>query len=238
VSAAPNVQDQPAAAADGDDFLVVWSDWRNADRDIYGARVTGAGVVLDSAGIDICAAPGAQDCPAVQYDGMDFLVVWSDQRDGERDVYGARVTSQGSISDTFAVTTQQEEQFDPALARGAGNDMLLSYSGWTGIVEDEPYNSLRIWGTLSPVVATEERLTAAALAPRPAATIVRGVLSLQSAICSPQSKIALLDISGRKVLNLKAGANDLRALPAGIYFVRMTQAQAQAQAVHKVIVSR
>jgi len=45
----------------------------------------------------------------------------------------------------------------------------------------------------------------------------------------------LLDVSGRKVLELHPGANDVRALAPGVYFVREAQAQAQAQAVRKVV---
>jgi hypothetical protein len=45
----------------------------------------------------------------------------------------------------------------------------------------------------------------------------------------------LLNVSGRKVLHLHPGANDVRALAPGVYFVRQAQAQAQAQAVRKVI---
>jgi len=51
-------------------------------------------------------------------------------------------------------------------------------------------------------------------------TIVRGVLNLQPATCNPQSDIALLDVSGRKVLDLHPGANDVRALAPGVYFIR------------------
>jgi len=47
-------------------------------------------------------------------------------------------------------------------------------------------------------------------------------------------KAALLDISGRKVLDLHPGANSVRALAPGVYFVR----EAQAQAIHKVVVAR
>jgi len=222
VSGAPSVQDQPVAAADGTDFLVVWSDWRNGDRDIYAARVTGAGTVLDTVGIPICTASGAQSYPEVSYDGSSFLVVWQDQRSGEQDIYGARVTPQGSIIDTFAVTTQPGDQFEPALARGPGNDMLMAYSGWAGIVDGEPYNSLRIWGTLSPVVATSDRPADAARFPRHATSIVRGVLFLERDCprMGTVPKAALLDISGRKVLDLKPGANDLSRLSPGVYFVR------------------
>jgi hypothetical protein len=46
-----------------------------------------------------------------------------------------------------------------------------------------------------------------------------------------------MDASGRKVLDLRAGANDVRALAPGVYFVREAQAPAQAQAVRKVILT-
>jgi hypothetical protein len=238
VSATAGVGEQPAAASDGDNFLVVWSDWQDGDRDIYGARVTATGTVLDTAGIEICSAPGTQDRPAVEYDGTNFLVVWQDQRDGERDLYGARVTPEGTILDTFTVITQPGYQVDPVLARNGGSKMLLAYSGWTGVVQDVPYNSPRIWATLSPVAATEEGPNAVASVPRPAVTIVRGVLLLGAADGRQNSEhgAELLDVSGRKVLNLHPGANDVRAQAPGVYFVR--EAQAQARAVRKVVITR
>jgi hypothetical protein len=69
---------------------------------------------------------------------------------------------------------------------------------------------------------------------RKEASVVRGVLNLE--VGSRQNaayRAELLDVSGRKVLDLHPGANDVRALAPGVYFVR--EAQAQAQAVRKVI---
>jgi hypothetical protein len=66
----------------------------------------------------------------------------------------------------------------------------------------------------------EERQTSTAKRQALTATVVRGVLNLQSEICNLRSEIALLDASGRRVLKLRAGANDLSRLPAGVYFVR------------------
>ncbi|MBN2464714.1 T9SS type A sorting domain-containing protein [candidate division WOR-3 bacterium] len=79
----------------------------------------------------------------------------------------------------------------------------------------------------------EETPSAEARTPN-GATIVRGVLNLQPAIYSPQSEIVLLDISGRKVMALRPGANDVRALAPGVYFVR----EAQAQDVRKVLATK
>ena len=92
---------------------------------------------------------------------------------------------------------------------------------------------------------------------KPQATVVRGVLVLNELGTwaengdSPPERLrptrrgavpilraVLLDISGRKVMDLKPGTNDVRALAPGVYFVREAQAQAQAQAVRKVVVTR
>jgi len=54
----------------------------------------------------------------------------------------------------------------------------------------------------------------------------------------PEAPGGLLDISGQEVLDLRAGANDVSRLSPGVYFVREAQAQAQAQAVRKVVIAR
>jgi len=76
-------------------------------------------------------------------------------------------------------------------------------------------------------------------------TIIRGVLFLPRDMTETRSGISdrvlrsvLLDVNGRKVMDLEPGANDVRAMPPGVYFVREAQAQAQAQAVRKVVVVR
>jgi aminopeptidase N len=65
-------------------------------------------------------------------------------------------------------------------------------------------------------------------------SIIRGVLLLGDC---PQTgtvpKAVLLDVSGRKVLDLHAGANDVSGLCPGIYFVL----EAQARAVRKVVLT-
>jgi len=86
--------------------------------------------------------------------------------------------------------------------------------------------------------AVEERPSAELRTAEPISTVVRGVLVL-GAVGSRQHsayKAELLDVGGRRVLNLKPGANDVRALVPGVYFVR--EAQAQAQAVRKVVITR
>jgi len=48
----------------------------------------------------------------------------------------------------------------------------------------------------------------------------------------------LLDISGRKVLDLHPGANDVSGLCPGVYFVRAVSRELSAVSCHKVILQR
>jgi hypothetical protein len=67
------------------------------------------------------------------------------------------------------------------------------------------------------------------------ATVVRGVLVLGAVDSRPNTahRAELLDISGRKLLDLKPGANDVRALSPGVYLVRSGRS-----AVAKVVITR
>jgi hypothetical protein len=75
-----------------------------------------------------------------------------------------------------------------------------------------------------------------------APTIVRGVLVLPGdRRPGTGDRAVLLDISGRKVLNLGPGANDVRALAPGVYFVRhepsAVSRERSVASVRKVIIA-
>jgi hypothetical protein len=95
-----------------------------------------------------------------------------------------------------------------------------------------------VWHTRSAVARGEDTVVTAAMAwidstagvaesPKPqvfsyklAPTVVRGVLFLAEASSRKPQAASLLDISGRKVMGLNVGANDVRRLAPGVYFVR------------------
>ena len=86
-------------------------------------------------------------------------------------------------------------------------------------------------------VGTDESFKPQAASYKLGPTVIRGVLRIGDRGQKTGDRAQLLDASGRKVLDLKPGANDVHGLVPGVYFVREAQAQAQAQAVHKVVVT-
>jgi hypothetical protein len=81
---------------------------------------------------------------------------------------------------------------------------------------------------------------AALQALRPQPTIVRGVMYLPANGEGRPARGELLNISGRKVLDLHPGANDVRALAPGVYFVREEPQAASLKppAIRKVVLTR
>ena len=78
-----------------------------------------------------------------------------------------------------------------------------------------------------------------------APTIIRGVLFLprdMTELPGNSDRVPrplLLDVAGRKVLELKLGANDVRSLAPGVYFVRRASGMKRdASSVSKVVLAR
>jgi hypothetical protein len=219
-TAAPD-EASPALAFDGENFLAVWQTRYNS-HGICGARISPDGVVLDSTHIAISTATDDELYPVLVFDGGSYLVVWQDSRGGTSvDLYGARVSSDGTVFDTGSVVSQEGNQSFPALARGLGDQMFLAYQGWAGTVGGSVYNVDRIWGKVDPNPAIAEMPKLEVRRMGGGASIVRGVLMYEPANGAGRTAIgALLDVSGRKVLDLLPGSNDVRALAPGVYFVR------------------
>ena len=119
VCSAPDLQEWPEVAFDGQDFLVAWQDFRGGKcYDIYAARVSPGGKVLDKDGFTVAAAPYNQGRPDVAFAGGRYLIVWMDAR--HYPVYGifaARVTPAGEVLDLKGLAFDVEEEAKVAEAR-------------------------------------------------------------------------------------------------------------------------
>jgi hypothetical protein len=84
---------------------------------------------------------------------------------------------------------------------------------FAGNIEVYPLYRMKRSGALEEVARPEVRMTKLP-------TIIRGVLFLPEASGEKrEARCELLDVSGRRVLDLKPGANDVSRLSPGVYFV-------------------
>jgi hypothetical protein len=111
VCGADDLQAKPQLAFGGGGFLVVWQDLRNGkDWDVYAARVSPEGEVLDPDGFLVSGGKHNQAKPRVVWDGKTFLVVWQDFRSGRRyEVRSARVSPDGEVVDADGVQVASGE---------------------------------------------------------------------------------------------------------------------------------
>jgi len=139
ICGAKDLQEFPRAAFGGRNFLIVWQDLRNGkDWDVYAARVTPEGKVLDPDGILVSGGAHNQAKPRVTWDGKSFLIVWQDFRSGKwYEVHGARVSPEGGLLDAEGVKLASADFhhcYAPTVASaGDGRSFVLWVgSGWSG----------------------------------------------------------------------------------------------------------
>jgi len=87
-------------ASDGiDGAIIIWTDSRSDEGDIYLQRLNGTG---DSQwtgdGVGICTAAGEQSCAIIVSDGANgAIAAWHDLRSGNYDIYAQRVDASGVV---------------------------------------------------------------------------------------------------------------------------------------------
>ncbi len=116
----------PSMAFDGTNYLVAWCAGTEAQADICAARVSSSGAVIDRVPIELCTASQSQEMPAVAFDGSNYFVAWQDWRNGNRDIYGTRMSPAGSVLDPdgIPITRRPQDEQEPAVAYGAGNYLV------------------------------------------------------------------------------------------------------------------
>jgi hypothetical protein len=114
IAAAPDQQEEPAAAFSGGTFLVVWQDLRNgAGADVYAARLDSDGKVLDRDGFAVAAGPQTQARPRVAATPDGFLVVWQEiGQDLKYRVRAARVGRDGKVLDPEGIALSGKKDWE------------------------------------------------------------------------------------------------------------------------------
>jgi len=127
ISMAADSQVSPSATFGGANYLVVWADKRGDAMDIYGARLSQSGTLLDTSGIAILTGGKDQVDPSAAFDGTNYFVVWEDHRAAfpESDIYGARVDTSGTVLDPTGIAiTSSRQQWSPCVAFGGSNYLV------------------------------------------------------------------------------------------------------------------
>lgn len=112
VAPATNSQQEHAVAKGGDNYLVVWTDYRGrssgsqtaqSDGDVFGVRLNAQGNAIDASPFLIAGGMGLQQHPRVGWNGSDWLVLYTSQ-DPVGGYYGdvihaVRVSAAGQVLD-------------------------------------------------------------------------------------------------------------------------------------------
>jgi len=140
-----------------------------------------------------------------------------------------------SWSDTELVSDDNTQDIDyPDIAADSSGN---AYVVWM----TNPPSSGEIWFATNAPAGIAEEPQRHSIRPQQSATIIRNVLFLpEASSLKPQATSCLLDICGRRVMDLAPGANVVRALAPGVYFVRADPSAVSRQplAVTKVVLTR
>lgn len=141
VSPSSNSQIYPSIIFNGSIFFIIWQDKRSNDFwEIYGARITPWGKVIDKKGIKISEELHIEKWrPAGSWNKDHYLVLWMASPDNKKwSLYGRRVNIQGQPLDLF----------DLPIKRGETNKAFpaITYTGGENLIvfEDEPEDNPKI----------------------------------------------------------------------------------------------
>ncbi|HVS18898.1 MAG TPA: hypothetical protein VMT18_09890, partial [Planctomycetota bacterium] len=136
-SAAPETQAEVAAGWNGAEFVVAWEDRREAEaffddrHDVYAARVSEGGVVLDPAGVPVANSPDEEQMPAVAGRDGTALVAWAGQ------VVGApHATVRTSVA-RLSTGVCSAANFCVGAPNSAGSGAVMSHTGSTSVSADD-----------------------------------------------------------------------------------------------------
>ncbi|HVU06001.1 MAG TPA: MopE-related protein [Polyangiaceae bacterium] len=126
-------------------FGTAWEDRRDDDFEIYFNRLNSQGEKL-AADLRVTNAPNFSLRPDVLWDGAEFIVVWSDRRDGDSSgrIYGQRISVDGKlVGENVPLTPPDADADAPGIAQGVTE---------LGLVYNQPAASGReiVFRTVSP----------------------------------------------------------------------------------------
>jgi hypothetical protein len=106
----------PAVAWGGSSYLMVWEDFRSSSFELRKGGVTEAGTV-ENVDLPINDASGNELAPAMLFGTFEYGLTWQDDRDGDVEIYFARLDGTGSkIGAESRITITPGESKGPSVA--------------------------------------------------------------------------------------------------------------------------
>ncbi|MBI9038747.1 MAG: hypothetical protein JEY97_11490, partial [Bacteroidales bacterium] len=130
-----SIQYNPSVAVDPNlNFVIAWLDKRNGGQwDVYAQRFSSDGTALGNnfrVNDDVGAAD--QEHPTVSIDSSgNFVIAWSDERNGDWDIYGQRFSHDGTpLGNNFRINDDitNEVQYWPVNSCHKNGDFIVSWS--------------------------------------------------------------------------------------------------------------
>lgn len=137
------------------EFLVVWTDKRGGDADIYAQRFSASGSVVGANFPASDAGPGTDQTAAAVASAPDggFWVVWADRRNGDADLYCRRFSRDGTpMAASFRVND------DSASSHQRVSSLAMDIEGNTLVAwEDERHSTTDIYSTVLDASGQQSR---------------------------------------------------------------------------------
>jgi hypothetical protein len=219
----------PKVSFDGQNYLVVWTGEDGQSWNVYGARVSPEGVVLDPNGFVISDGTFDEYLPDLGFfgDSTYYLVFWQDWRNGDADIYAAKVNTGGFVDTSFLFSQQPRDQWHLSVPHVVqGNKTLIVWDCYA----PTPYGTDRIWGKFYDETGVEEiekihyiRIVKC-IYPNPFTSQI--ALSLTTP-AKTNYKLKIYDIVGRLLTlcilepETRTFHWDLKNLSSGIYFLKI-----------------
>jgi hypothetical protein len=222
----------PTVYPSGSNVDVAWEDSRDGNFEIYHKRSTDYGLTW-GADERFTTDSATSVYPSIVTDGANVHIVW----------FGLS----GGAGIFYLHSSDDGASWDPidTLVSGASSPAspFIDFAGpilhviWKDTRDG--HGAIYYKRNLNGNVGVEESPKPQAASHKPAATVVRRVLRLADGPSASASSSWLLDATGRRVMYLRPGANDVSRLSPGVYFVReQPKLDRLAQTAHAVVVIR
>jgi hypothetical protein len=105
----------PSLVWTGSEYGVAWEDLRDGNHEIYFARLDASGSKIGP-DLRVTSDPGFSGLPSLTWTGSVYAVAWMDDRDGNLEIYFARIDRSGTkLGGDVRVTSDPANSTDPSL---------------------------------------------------------------------------------------------------------------------------